>query len=163
MKPHAYARALHAVDFRYGWYEVRPVPALTWFLWSAATDLGGVAAGKLNSLWFLQRSLVKFECAAYLGTGYLPRTHLPKDLWHHHFAHPCYPVHVPLMVSLGYGATRDLADGCSVQPRAGIQSVPATTIGSWWPCQVGQNSRLCRLSGEESSLCCDFLPPEPDA
>ena len=26
------------------------------------------------------------------------------------------------MVGLGYGATHDLADGCFVQPRAGIQS-----------------------------------------
>ena len=37
-------------------------------------------------------------------------------------------MHVPLVVELGYGATRDLAGGCSVQPWAGIQSAQATTL-----------------------------------
>ena len=37
-------------------------------------------------------------------------------------------MHVPLVVGLGYGATRDLAGGCSVQPWAGIQSAQATTL-----------------------------------
>ena len=59
-----------------------------------------------------------------LGTGYL-RALTYQRTWHHCLAHPCYPVHDPLMVGLGYGATRDLADGCLVQPRAGIQSAPS--------------------------------------
>ena len=37
-------------------------------------------------------------------------------------------MHVPLVVGLGYGATRDLAGGCSVQPWAGIQSAQVTTL-----------------------------------
>ena len=59
-----------------------------------------------------------------LGTGYL-RALTYQRIWHHCLVHPCYPVHVPLVVRLGYGATRDLADDFSVQPRAGIQSAPS--------------------------------------
>ena len=66
MKPHAYARALHLVDWRHRLFELRPVPLLTLFFWYAASDFGGfVTAGKRNSFWFLHRPLVKFECAAY--------------------------------------------------------------------------------------------------
>ena len=142
---------------------MRPVPLLTLFFWYAPTNLWGlVVAGKLNSFGSCTDSWLNLS-ARHIRYWIPARTHLPKNLWRHSLAHPCYPVHVPLVVGLGYGATRDLANGCSVQPRAGIQSVPATTMVTWWPCQVSQNSRLCRLSGEESSLCCDFLPPEPDA
>ena len=66
MKPHAYARALHLVDWRHRLFELRTVPLLTSFFWYAPMGLRGlVAAGKRSSLWFLYRPLVKFECAAY--------------------------------------------------------------------------------------------------
>ncbi len=62
MKPHAYARALHIVDWRHGFFELSPMPLLTLFFWYATTDLWVlVAAGKRNSLWFLYRLLAKFD------------------------------------------------------------------------------------------------------
>ena len=41
MKPHAYARALHLVDWRHRLFELRPVPLLTLFFWYAPTGLWG--------------------------------------------------------------------------------------------------------------------------
>ena len=58
-----------------------------------------------------------------LGTGYL-RALTYQRIWHHGLAHPCYPVHVPLVVGLGYGATRDLANGCWYSTEGGYPECP---------------------------------------
>ena len=125
MKPHAYARALHLVGWRHGLFELRPVPLLTLFFWYAPTDLWGlVVAGKLNSFGSCTDPWLNLS-ARHIRYWIPARTHLPKNLWHHGLAHPCYPVHVPLVVGLGYGATRDLADGCWYSTEGGYPECPS--------------------------------------
>ena len=41
--------------------------------------------------------------------------------------------------------------------------VERAIIFLWFGMPLSQISRLCKLAGEESPLCCDFLSPDPDA
>ena len=124
LKPHAYTRALHLVGWRHGLFELKPLPLLTLFFWYAPTNLGGLmAAGKRDSFGSCTDSWLNLS-ARHIRYWIPARTHLPKNLWRHSLAHPCYPVHVPLMVGLGYGATRDLANGCWYSTEGGYPECP---------------------------------------
>ena len=80
MKPHAYARALHLVDWRRGLFELRPVLLLTSFFWYAPTDFGGLeAAGKRDSFGSCTDPWLNLS-ARHIRYWIPARTHLPKNL-----------------------------------------------------------------------------------